>query len=62
MKQVKIYLVDENGNSPNFGVDETIELEQITFEAIAQIKVDCSYHLVANEGFEWSEVLGFQQN
>jgi len=53
MKKVKLYLIDENGNSPCFGVDETVETEN-TEEA----KNDFAHYLVANEGFEFSDVPG----
>lgn len=53
MKKVRLYLIDENGVSPCFGVDETVEVENIE-----EAKADFAHFLVANEGFEFGEVPG----
>ena len=53
-KTVKLSLLDSEGNSPSFGVDETIETD-----SIKQAKTDFAHFLVANEGFEFSETTGF---
>ena len=60
---VNLYLVDENGSSPCFGVDETITIEAENYMAleqkIAEAKEDFTHHLVANEGFYWGEKVGY---
>jgi len=60
---VNLYLVDENGSSPCFGVDETITIEAENYMAleqkIAEAKEDFAHHLVANEGFYWGEKVGY---
>jgi len=58
--KVNLYLIDKSGTSPSFGVDETVEIDVITFEEINRVKSDYAYFLVENEGFEWSEILGMQ--
>jgi hypothetical protein len=58
---VKLYLVDENGISPCFGVDETIELpiDDAPEKLIKGAKDNFAYYLVDNEGFAWSDVAGY---
>lgn len=55
--EVKLYLVDENGNSPCFGVDEKVWIEKD--ELFINVVYDFAHFLVANEGFEFSKVPGF---
>jgi hypothetical protein len=63
-QEVRLYLLDQNGNSPNFGVDETITIEAENLgkleKKIAQAKEDFAHFLVANEDFYWSETVGYQ--
>lgn len=53
MKKIRLYLLDENGNSPCFGVDETVEVE-----TVEEAKTDFANYLVANEGFEFADTPG----
>ena len=49
--EVKLYLVDENGNSPTFGNDEKVFIEKD--ELFINVVFDFSHFLVANEGYEF---------
>lgn len=46
--KVKLYLQDENGNSPNFGVDQELEWDEETV-------FDYRHWLVTEEGFEFTD-------
>lgn len=60
---VKLYLLDTQGNSPCFGIDETHEIEaedpMELQNVIASMKEDFAHFLVANEGFAWSDLVGY---
>lgn len=60
---VKLFLVDTNGNSPSFGVDEEIEITADDYtelqKHIANARNDFAHFLVANEGFGWSDIVGY---
>jgi hypothetical protein len=60
---VKLYLLDKSGMSPCFGVDEINEIEvndhQDLQNKIADLKENFAYHLVTNEGFGFSDIVGY---
>ena len=50
----KLYLLDDCGNSPCLGLDETVEIESDVDEQNA--KINFADNLVQNEGFEYSYI------
>jgi len=59
----KLYLVDQNDNSPCFGLDEEIEIEANNINEYGKKVMDAiedyAHFLVANEDFGWSDIVGY---
>jgi len=60
---VKLYLLDKHGISPCFGVDEVNEITVNDYQElqnkISEMKENFAYHLVVNEGFCYSDMVGY---